>query len=96
MQSVLQTLGLNQYSCTSLSVPAFFIECLKNPRFHGDAAPGQLVFCAKKDKKSKSEQQVGSWRKGRPSAGQEESDGHKSPSFLTWDAEIGALGLKTM
>lgn len=47
MQSVLQTLGLNQYSCTSVSVPAFSIECLKNPRFHGDPAPGQPVFLAK-------------------------------------------------
>jgi len=68
MQSVLQTLGLNQYSCTSLSVPAFSIECLKNPSFHGDPAPGQPVFLAKKNKKKK-RQQVGSGREGWPSSG---------------------------
>lgn len=67
MQSVLQTLGLNQYSCTSFSVPAFSIECLKNPSFHGDPAPGQPGFLAKKKKKRK--QQVGSGHKGWPSSG---------------------------
>lgn len=99
MQSVLQTLGLNQYSCTSFSVPAFSIECLKNPSFHGDPAPGQPGFLAKKKKKKKAA--------GRERAQgmaklwlQKENGGYKSLSFFTQDAgmeaELWALGCERL
>lgn len=52
MQSVLQTLGLNQYSCTGVSVPAFSVECLKSPSFHGDPAPGNPFPLQKEKAKS--------------------------------------------